>query len=529
MRNLLRSAATPLIVGAILLGSVSIAAACWHQTVPPAPNHVYPCIPSHTGHHGGDYGSWQVWWQWLKNKYGQKWADDLKSKYGSKLDSYLSDKYAGKTTTTYFGGPSGMNGHDNDDCEPECPDGKPHSYSMSTSTYGHDDDDDDCKPDCPPDKMGSYTLTTSTYGGSYGGGGSGGHDDDCVPEKPGCGPDKTDGVAGGSGYHDGQPPKSDNRQDCPETCPKTAGGSKPDGTNEKCMPPDSGTGGCSGCKASSMTITGTVNPHGNSTQYKFEFGTTPAFGNETDWASAGNGTTAKSVSESIDGLAPGTKIYYRIVAKSIRGTVNGATKYCSTAGATKPDAVTGGTSDKKPTSATLLGSVDPNGASTTAYFQWGKTSSLGSTTGSQNVGSGDDDKDVSAGLSGLTPGTTYYYRVVATNAKGTAYGDIKSFTTPADTPKCTTGSYSSLTKSGAKLAGSVNPSGGTTSYYFDYGKTTSYGTKSGSVSAGGGNSDVAASSTLSGLSSNTKYYYRVVAVNSEGTTYGAQQSFTTSK
>lgn len=33
--------------------------------------------------------------------------------------------------------------------------------------------------------------------------------------KPGCGPDKTDGVAGNSGRHDGQPPKDDNRGDCP--------------------------------------------------------------------------------------------------------------------------------------------------------------------------------------------------------------------------------------------------------------------------------------------------------------------------
>jgi hypothetical protein len=33
--------------------------------------------------------------------------------------------------------------------------------------------------------------------------------------KPGCGPDKTDGVAGESGRHEGQPPKAEDRQDCP--------------------------------------------------------------------------------------------------------------------------------------------------------------------------------------------------------------------------------------------------------------------------------------------------------------------------
>jgi len=37
--------------------------------------------------------------------------------------------------------------------------------------------------------------------------------------KPGCGPDKTDGVAGGSGQHTGQPPKQPDRQDCPNAPP----------------------------------------------------------------------------------------------------------------------------------------------------------------------------------------------------------------------------------------------------------------------------------------------------------------------
>lgn len=50
-------------------------------------------------------------------------------------------------------------------------------------------------------------------------GGGGGYNSPPVQvqykEKPGCGPDKTDGVAGGSGRHTGQPPKADNRQDCP--------------------------------------------------------------------------------------------------------------------------------------------------------------------------------------------------------------------------------------------------------------------------------------------------------------------------
>ena len=54
------------------------------------------------------------------------------------------------------------------------------------------------------------TFAMATGTGGNGNNGTPGH-----KEKPGCGPDKTDGVAGASGQHLGQPPKADNRQDCP--------------------------------------------------------------------------------------------------------------------------------------------------------------------------------------------------------------------------------------------------------------------------------------------------------------------------
>jgi hypothetical protein len=508
MRTLSRAFVAPMVAAVLALACVSFALATGHQTVPPATSGVYPCVPEHTGSHGGDYGNWQNWFQWMKNKYGTKWADALKAKYGSGLDKYIAAKYTSTpTTSTYFGG-----------------------------SYHHGGNDDDCEPECPGGKASSNTMSTSTYGGMHHGGDD---EDDCEGENPGCGPDKNGGWAGGSGYHDGQPPKSDNRGDCPDVCkndasysnrtPYNQGGASGGSANHgKCDPPDADTGGCGSCRAKSFTINGIVDPNGNATQYKFEYGTTPAFGMETDWTSAGSGTTGKSVSETLDDLSPGTKVYYRLFAKSSRGTRNGSTRYCSTAAAQKPDAVTGG-NDPKSTAATINGTVDPNGSATTAYFQWGKTNSLGSTAGSQSAGSGDSDKSVSTGLSGLTPGTKYYYRVVATNAKGTDYGEIKSFTTPAEKPKCSTGGYGSLSKSGAGVNGTVNPGGGSTSYYFEYGKTTSLGSKSGTGSAGSGMSDASASQNLSGLSSNTKYYYRVVAANAEGTTYGSVMSFTTAR
>jgi hypothetical protein len=74
--------------------------------------------------------------------------------------------------------------------------------------------------------------------------------------------------------------------------------------------------------------------------------------------------------------------------------------------------------------------VNPAGWSTSYYFQYGITSAYGSATASQAAGSGTRAVSVSADLSGLTAGTTYHYRISASNAAGTGYSSDGSFTTP---------------------------------------------------------------------------------------------------
>ncbi|WP_255314420.1 immunoglobulin-like domain-containing protein [Bacillus sp. FJAT-26390] len=93
-----------------------------------------------------------------------------------------------------------------------------------------------------------------------------------------------------------------------------------------------------------------------------------------------------------------------------------------------------------------------------------------------------------------------------------------------------TNAASAVTKSSAVLSGTVNDNGSNTSVSFDYGLTTSYGsnlaaTVGGTISAGAGNT--ASSLTLSGLTPNTTYHYRVKAENGGGIAYGSDQSFTT--
>jgi uncharacterized repeat protein (TIGR03803 family) len=79
-------------------------------------------------------------------------------------------------------------------------------------------------------------------------------------------------------------------------------------------------------------------------------------------------------------------------------------------------------------SARLNGTVNPNGLTTSVYFQYGTTTSYGSTTASQSY-TGNTTQSVSADITGLSPSTTYHFRIVGTNNGGTNYGSDMTFTT----------------------------------------------------------------------------------------------------
>jgi len=81
----------------------------------------------------------------------------------------------------------------------------------------------------------------------------------------------------------------------------------------------------------------------------------------------------------------------------------------------------------------------------------------------------------------------------------------------------------------ATLQGVVNPESSETKYYFEYGPTTSYGTKTAEVSAGSGIANREASQAITGLTLEATYHYRVAAVNATGTTYGEDQTLTTTR
>src|SRR6185437_13922014 len=81
------------------------------------------------------------------------------------------------------------------------------------------------------------------------------------------------------------------------------------------------------------------------------------------------------------------------------------------------------------TTAALIGGVYPNGLSTTYYWQYGTSTAYGQQTSPQSVGSGTAPLTAQASLTGLSPGVTYHYRLVATNSDGTDYGYDYTLTT----------------------------------------------------------------------------------------------------
>lgn len=160
-----------------------------------------------------------------------------------------------------------------------------------------------------------------------------------------------------------------------------------------------------------------------------------------------------------------------------------------------------------------------------------------------DAGTGVAGVPVSVQLTGLTPGATYRYRLVAVNALGEGLGSVACgteggqeadggealFTTP-DTPPAplvATGAASDVTQNAATIAASVDPRGIPTTYEFQLGEDTAYGVQI-FADAGAATEPQPVSLTLHYLQPATTYHYRIVAISRGGTSYGADAALTTS-
>ena len=94
-------------------------------------------------------------------------------------------------------------------------------------------------------------------------------------------------------------------------------------------------------------------------------------------------------------------------------------------------------------------------------------------------------------------------------------------------PTVSTGAVANVTPQSVTLLGKIRPNGAQTTYLFQYGPTTLYGSATPVAAAGNGTSAVNITADLSGLAPSTTYHYRLVARNRNGTNDGADRVFRT--
>jgi phosphodiesterase/alkaline phosphatase D-like protein len=316
-----------------------------------------------------------------------------------------------------------------------------------------------------------------------------------------------------------------------------------------------------------------INPNNQETNYTFEYSTT-----ESSKQLTGSITTVKGIPlKAVFGdeeereaeeqrkvppanvtpsavLAPGTTYYYRVIAENVSGEKEEGTVQSFTT-LPLPAVSTGEAQGITQTTATLSGTVNPEGAETSYYFEYINQEAY------EKAIKGDAEEKAdpySAGersavavappiegsnppefptepqtvpptpISGLQPGKTYYYVLVAESGVGRETGQPETLTTPGATPPIvSTGAASGVSQNAATLTGTVDTNGLQTEYGFEIGtEPGNYGPATGLGSIGGATT-AGVSVTLGELQPGTTYYYRVTATNADGTVPGQPASFAT--
>jgi hypothetical protein len=308
-------------------------------------------------------------------------------------------------------------------------------------------------------------------------------------------------------------------------------------------PPTAVTYAASSVSSSSEQFNGSVNPNGADAAYWFEYGldTNYSSGITSSELVSASVTNAVPVNILVSGLAASTLYHCQLVASNTAGVSYGGDQAFTTiSAATLPPVVVTTTATQVTNggpvgyTALLNGTVNPEGGATVAWFYYYYTfdgsETFDGVTTPQSVGSGNSTASFGQNITGLPPNITCYFEIAASNSAGVSYGQpyLSFTTTPAYQPPPTVQTLlaSSVTTSSAVLNGSANPNGAATTTYFEYGADTNYGNTTVANNIGvTPQSDLTA--LLTGLSSFTTYHYRIDAVNSGGTSYGADTNFTT--
>ncbi|MEK7662047.1 MAG: hypothetical protein AAB355_00915 [Patescibacteria group bacterium] len=206
---------------------------------------------------------------------------------------------------------------------------------------------------------------------------------------------------------------------------------------EPIVAPTVTTQAASGITSTAATLNGTIAATGgeNATVRGFAWGTNLALsGGDTATTTENGAFGVGAFTANLSTLTCGTTYYSRAYATNSTGTGYGTIETFTASSCTAPAVATNAATNVDASSATLNGNITATGGSnsTVRGFAWGTNSSLATvfatTTESGSFGTGAFTKNVS----GLLSGVTYYFRAYATNATGTGYGSIQSFTAGTD-------------------------------------------------------------------------------------------------
>jgi hypothetical protein len=188
-----------------------------------------------------------------------------------------------------------------------------------------------------------------------------------------------------------------------------------------------------------MALGGSVNPEHSETTFYFEYGpcSTPAQCATSEYTGKTPATTsavygAVTSSTEIEGLTPASEYHYRLVGENQAGRVEGQNVTAATAPAPALVVVGGVAGEVTQTTAVISGTLNPNGLASAYGFQIGTEAGVyGPEVGIGSIGVGSYGPSTPTfALQNLQPGTTYHYRLMASNAyHAVVYGPDGTFTT----------------------------------------------------------------------------------------------------
>jgi hypothetical protein len=289
----------------------------------------------------------------------------------------------------------------------------------------------------------------------------------------------------------------------------------------------------------SALVSGIVNPDGTSvTACEVEYGTTVGYGHSAACSQALPLTGSSPIAVSAElgfSLPPATLVHYRLKAANSNGSNVGEDETFYTEALPPPVVNTLPASNLSQFAATLNGTLTTGEALVNYHFEYGATTAYGSVAPIPDNYTPITTKTVpvSQSIGGLQAGTTYHYRLVASSPGETGVaGPDMTFTTPAiPAPSVSTGGASGVTVGAATLTGTVDPHGWDTTYYFQYGTSTAYGSSWPTVPIDLGALEGAQGVLVyvQNLLPGTVYHYRFVATNGGGTSYGPDMTLTTAE